>query len=154
MHCGDQRHLGLCLGYVPALAYGSCRVSDQGTTLGASDLHNARATILNPFNIWQLDSGNTFKLLHNQSIIVKASNHFSIHCCLVMHFAFKNWVSVQAEACSALSHHLNRCWLILNQNHRNKFQLKLSQNILILFQENAFKIVRKMLSILFRSYTV
>ena len=50
MHCGDQRHLGLCLGYVPALAYGSCRVSDQGTTLRASDLHNARSTILNPFN--------------------------------------------------------------------------------------------------------
>ena len=50
MHCGDQRHLGLCLGYVPALAYGSCRVSDQGTTLLASDLHNARASILNPFN--------------------------------------------------------------------------------------------------------
>ena len=50
MHCGDQRHAGLCLGYVPALAYGSCRVSDQGTTLRASDLHNARATILNPFN--------------------------------------------------------------------------------------------------------
>ena len=50
MHCGDQRHLGLCLGYAPALAYGSCRVSDQGTTLRASDLHNARATILNPFS--------------------------------------------------------------------------------------------------------
>ena len=29
---------------------GSCRDSDQGTTLRASDLHNARATILNPFN--------------------------------------------------------------------------------------------------------
>ena len=50
MHCGYQRHLGLCLGYVPALAYGSCRVSDQGTTLRASDIHNARATILNPLN--------------------------------------------------------------------------------------------------------
>ena len=49
MHCEDQRHLGLFLGYVPALAYGSCRVSDQGTTLRASDLHNAWATILNPF---------------------------------------------------------------------------------------------------------
>ena len=34
MHCGDQRHLGLCLGYV----------------MRASDLHNARTTILNPFN--------------------------------------------------------------------------------------------------------
>ena len=32
------------------VTYGSCRVSDQGTTLRASDLHNARATILNPFN--------------------------------------------------------------------------------------------------------
>ena len=42
--------LRLCLCYVPALAYGSCRVSDQGTTLRASDLHNARSTILNPFN--------------------------------------------------------------------------------------------------------
>ena len=42
--------LRLCLGYVPALAYGSCRVSGQDTTLRASDLHNARATILNPFN--------------------------------------------------------------------------------------------------------
>ena len=52
MHCGYQRHLGLCIGYVPALAYSLCRVSDQGTTLRASDLHNARATILNPFNDW------------------------------------------------------------------------------------------------------
>ena len=33
----------------PSNVYGSCRVSDQGTTLHASDLHNARATILNPF---------------------------------------------------------------------------------------------------------
>ena len=30
--------------------YGSCRVSDQGTTLRASDLHNVLATSLNPFN--------------------------------------------------------------------------------------------------------
>ena len=30
------------------LAYGSSRVFDQGTTLRASDLHNARATSLNP----------------------------------------------------------------------------------------------------------
>ena len=32
----------------PARAVGECRRS-QGTTLSASDLHNARATILNPF---------------------------------------------------------------------------------------------------------
>ena len=49
VHGGDQRHLGFCLGYVPALAYGSCRVSHQGTTMRASGLHNAWATILNPF---------------------------------------------------------------------------------------------------------
>ena len=54
VHCGDQRHLGLCLGYIPALAFASCRLSDQGTTLRASDLHNARATILNPFIIVSL----------------------------------------------------------------------------------------------------
>ena len=29
-------------------AYGSCRVSDQGTTLRGVDRHNARATILIP----------------------------------------------------------------------------------------------------------
>ena len=34
---------------VPWLRPAPCRVSDQGTTLRASDLHNARATILNPF---------------------------------------------------------------------------------------------------------
>ena len=45
VHCGDQMQLGLCLGYAPALACGSCRVSDQGTTLRASDLHNARFLI-------------------------------------------------------------------------------------------------------------
>ena len=37
MHCGDQRHAGLCLGRRPC------------TSRRASDLHNARATIRNPF---------------------------------------------------------------------------------------------------------
>ena len=41
--------LRVLLGYVHALVYDSCRVSDQDTTLRASDLYNARATILNPF---------------------------------------------------------------------------------------------------------
>ena len=51
-YCGDQTHLGLYRGFVPARAwaYVSCSVSDQGTTLRASDLHNAQATILNPFH--------------------------------------------------------------------------------------------------------
>ena len=41
VHCGDQRLAGLCLGRRQGRS--------QGTTLSASDLHNARATILNPF---------------------------------------------------------------------------------------------------------
>ena len=63
----SQSHLLNPIGYVPALAYGSCRVSDQGTTLRASDLHNARATILNPFNIcigtWWRHQMETFSAL-------------------------------------------------------------------------------------------
>ena len=39
----------ICLIF-PALAYGICSVSDQGTTMCASDLHISRASILNPFN--------------------------------------------------------------------------------------------------------
>ena len=31
VHCGYQKYLGFCLGYVTALSYGSCRVFDQGT---------------------------------------------------------------------------------------------------------------------------
>ena len=50
VHCGDHSHLGLFLGYVPAIAHGSCRVSNHGTSLRLSDLHKARATILNPFS--------------------------------------------------------------------------------------------------------
>ena len=46
VHGGDRRHLGSCLGYVPVLAYCSCR----SPTLRASDLHDARATILNPLS--------------------------------------------------------------------------------------------------------
>ena len=45
---GDQRHLGLCPGYAPALAYSSYRVSHQGRTLRASGLHNAWAAFIIP----------------------------------------------------------------------------------------------------------
>ena len=52
-HCvlcgGDLFSLDHVCGYQYD-TYGSCRDSDQGTTLRASDLHNSRATILNPFN--------------------------------------------------------------------------------------------------------
>ena len=40
-------NLRMCPVYVPAFAYGSCRVSDEGTTPRASDLSNAWVTILN-----------------------------------------------------------------------------------------------------------
>ena len=49
MHCGDQRHAGLCLGRRPCTSRRRVQGRSQGTTLNASDLHNARATILNPF---------------------------------------------------------------------------------------------------------
>ena len=49
MHCGDQRHAGLCLGQRPCTSRRRVQGRSQGTTLSASDLHNARATILNPF---------------------------------------------------------------------------------------------------------
>ena len=49
MHCGDQRHAGLCLGRRPCTSRRRVQGHSQGTTLSASDLHNARATILNPF---------------------------------------------------------------------------------------------------------
>ena len=49
MHCGDQRHAGLCLGWRPCTSHRRVQGCSQGTTLSASDLHNAQATILNPF---------------------------------------------------------------------------------------------------------
>ena len=72
----------LCLTCVPALAYGSCRVSDQGTTMCASDLHNALATILYPFNkchcvyIYSgIYSGYVWILLH-KVILTKQHTYF------------------------------------------------------------------------------
>ena len=50
VHWCDQGHSEKCLGYIPELAYDLCRVPDQGTSLHASDSHNALASILNPFN--------------------------------------------------------------------------------------------------------
>ena len=102
MHCGDQRHLGLCLGYVPALAYGSCRVSDQGTTLRASDLHNARATILNPFNRAHYDvivmhTSRSYWILHKYSrsrgtcLVRREANNISLH--KIRHFFDESHVS-------------------------------------------------------------
>ena len=44
MHCGDQRHAGLCLGRRPCTSRRRVQGRSQGTTLSASDL-----TILNPF---------------------------------------------------------------------------------------------------------
>ena len=49
MHCGYQRHAGLCLGRRPCTSRRRVQGRSQGTTLSASDIHTARATILNPF---------------------------------------------------------------------------------------------------------
>ena len=46
---GDQRHAGLRFGRRPCTRCRRVQGRSQGTTLSASDLHNARATILNPF---------------------------------------------------------------------------------------------------------
>ena len=48
MHCGDQRHKGLCLDLGPCSSHRRVEGWSQGTTLSASDLHNSLATILNP----------------------------------------------------------------------------------------------------------
>ena len=47
MYCGDKRHGGCALVGDPARAVGEG--ASQGTTPSASDLHNARASIFNPF---------------------------------------------------------------------------------------------------------
>ena len=43
--------LRIVFGYIPVLAYDACRVFDRGITLRASDRHNARTNIRNPFSI-------------------------------------------------------------------------------------------------------
>ena len=43
IHCGDQRHAGWCLGRRPCTSRRRVQGRSQGTTLSASDLHNARA---------------------------------------------------------------------------------------------------------------
>ena len=45
----NQRHTGLCLGRRPCTSRRRGQGRSQDTTLSASDLHNARTTILNPF---------------------------------------------------------------------------------------------------------
>ena len=49
MHYGDQRHAGLCLGQRTCRSLRLVQGRSQGITPSASDLYNARATILNPF---------------------------------------------------------------------------------------------------------
>ena len=49
LHRGYQRHASLCLGRRPCTSRRRVQGRSQGTTLSASDLHNAQATILNPF---------------------------------------------------------------------------------------------------------
>ena len=84
--------------------YGSCRVSDQGTTLRASDLHNARATILNPFIIFfMLIESRTFvNSLWPSDIIWRQGSRSTL-------------AQVMACCLTAPSHYLNQCWLMISE---------------------------------------
>ena len=50
VHCGAQKHAGLCLGQRPCTGRRWVQGRSQSTTPSASDLHNARATTLNSFH--------------------------------------------------------------------------------------------------------
>ena len=78
--------IGLCLGYVPAFANGSCRVSEQGTTLCVSYLHNARATILNPYSKWYW---NIYIYMHTIKIQINEV------CCSMSCFQICSWFTYQ-----------------------------------------------------------
>ena len=88
MHCEDQRHAGLCLGQRPCTSRRLVQGRSQGTTRSASDLHNARATILTPFynmeykiikkirqNTTWIDRGHSRHKSHSQSVQCTRPSH-------------------------------------------------------------------------------
>ena len=63
------------------------------------------------------------------------------------HHWFRWWL----VACSAPSHHLNQCWIIINWAHRNKLQWNLNQNTQLFIHENASEnILCEMVAVLSR----
>ena len=92
MHCGDQRHAGLCLGRRPCTSRRRVQGRSQGTTLSASDLHNARATILNPFYNME------YKIIKKTKYDVNRSGHSrhkshsqSVQCTRPSHCLRQQW---------------------------------------------------------------
>ena len=51
----------------------------------------------------------------------------------------QHWFRQWLVACSAPSHYLNQCWLIVNWTLRNKLQWNLNQNTKLFIYENAFE---------------
>ena len=65
------------------------------------------------------------------------------HLPLVLHICVgelgQHWFRQWFVACSAPSHYLNQCWLIVNWTLRNKIQWNLNQNTKLFIHENAFE---------------
>ena len=94
MHCGYQRHAGLCLGRRPCTSRRRVQGRSQGTTLSASDIHNARATILNPFynkeyKIIKKTRQNTAWI--EADILGKKSHSQSVQCTRPSHCLRQQW---------------------------------------------------------------
>ena len=89
------------------------------------------------------------KIISNQialSLIIflhskKGAGRFT-HLLLMLHIWVskmgQHWFRYWLVACLAPSHYLNRCWLIVNWTHENKFQWKSNQNSIIFIKKNAF----------------
>ena len=78
-----------------------------------------------------------------------------IHLPLVPHICIcelgQHWFRWWLVACSAPSHYLNQCWLIVNWTLRHNFQWNVNQNTKLIIHENAFEnIVCEMTAILSR----
>ena len=84
-------------------------------------LHNARATILNPFIIPMEDLRQTRKKLW----LIEAEWRI---------YASVNWPSLVQ-----IWHYLNQCWNIVNWTLRNKLQWNFNRNRNIFVQENALE---------------
>ena len=102
MHCGDQRHAGLCLGRRPCTSRRRVQGRSQSTTLSASDLHNARATIVNPFyNMeYKMIKKNKTKYDVNRSGHSRHKSHSqSVQCTRPSHCLRQQWRHNPIQLC-------------------------------------------------------
>ena len=94
------------------------------------DNHMAQCQWSNPREYWYI---NSFPLV--------------LHICIAE--LGQPWFRLWFGACSAPSHYLNQCWLIVNWTLRNKLQWNLNQITKLFIHENAFEnVVWKMAAIL------